>query len=150
MNQIDRVEKAESYFEEGYNCAQAVAMSFADLVQMDEKTLARCASSFGGGMGRLREVCGAVSGMFLIYGMMNGYDSPEENQEKKNQYKIIQEMAAEFVSKNGSIICRDILKKPVGPDHYQPAERTEAYYVSRPCTKCVRDATEILEKFLRK
>lgn len=149
-NQIQRREKAAAIFKEGYNCAQAVVMSFADETEMDEKTLAKLASSFGGGMGRLREVCGAVSGMFLIYGMVCGYDSAEDNEGKKEQYRQIQAMASEFEKRHGSIVCREILKKPAGRDHYKPAERTTAYYDFRPCESCVADAAEILEKFLKK
>ena len=149
-NQMQRKEKASAYFRQGYNCAQAVAMSFADEVNMDEKTLAKLASSFGGGMGRLREVCGAVSGMFLIFGMLYGYDSAKDVEGKKEQYRQIQEMAFEFEKKHGSIVCREILKKPEGHDHYEPAERTENYYATRPCESCVADAAEILENFLKK
>lgn len=149
-SQMQRREKAAAYFKEGYNCAQAVAMSFADETGMNEKTLAKLASSFGGGMGRLREVCGAVSGMFLIYGMVCGYDSPDDAEGKKEQYRKIQAMAAEFEKRRGSIVCRDILKKPAGHDHYEPAERTKEYYDSRPCERCVADAAEILEKILKK
>ena len=150
MDPVKRREKASTYFKEGYNCAQAVAMAFADETEMDEKALAKLTSSFGGGMGRLREVCGAVSGMFLIYGMVRGYDRPDDKEGKVRQYKTIQEMAAEFEKLHGSIVCREILKKPAGADDYQPAERTESYYAARPCEDCVADAAEILEKFLRK
>lgn len=147
---MQRREKASAYFRQGYNCAQAVAMAFADEVRMDEKTLAKLASSFGGGMGRLREVCGAVSGMFLVYGIMLGYDDPNDREGKTQQYRIVQEMAREFEILQGSIVCREILKKPEGPDHFKPDERTETYYAGRPCENCVADATEILENFLKK
>ena len=150
MDPGKRREKAATYFKEGYNCAQAVVMAFADETAMDEKTLAKLASSFGGGMGRLREVCGAVSGMFLIYGMARGYELPDDTKGKKEQYKVIQEMAAEFEKMHGSIVCREILKKPAGADDYQPSERTESYYAARPCEACVADAAEIMEIFLRK
>lgn len=150
MNAIKRAECAVNYFYNGYNCAQAVTLAFQDLLELDEKTLAKLASSFGGGMGRLREVCGAVSAMFLVYGMIKGYDDPSAKEEKAEQYKIIQKMAAEFEKKQGSVICRDILKKPEGHDDYIPADRTKEYYESRPCTRCVMDAAEILEIFLRK
>ena len=149
-NQMQRREKASAYFRQGYNCAQAVAMAFADEVNMDEKTLAKLASSFGGGMGRLREVCGAVSGMLLVYGMMRGYDDPNDREGKTQQYKIIQEMAGEFEGKHDSIICREILKKPKGPEYYEPEERTNKYYALRPCETCVYDAVKILKKYLIK
>ena len=150
MTPKERAEKAAVIFEEGYNCAQAVVLSFADELDMDRETLARLASSFGGGMGRLREVCGAASGMFLVYGMVRGYSEADDTEGKKEQYTAIQAMAAEFKKKHESIVCRELLKKPEGPDEYTPAERTDAYYADRPCTACVKDAARILESFLRK
>ena len=153
---MNKGDLAAALFRQGYNCAQAVVLAFANELSietnMDEKTLAKLASSFGGGMGRLREVCGAVSGMFMVIGMISGYDSPtrtvEEKAEKVAHYQRIQQMAAEFEKLHGSIVCRDILKKPAGAESFVPEERTEAYYASRPCERCVRDAAEILEKFL--
>ena len=145
-----RAEKAAAIFKEGYNCAQAVVLSYTEELELDEQLLARLASSFGGGMGRLREVCGAVSGIFIVYGMIKGYSEPGDIDGKKEQYKTIQEMATEFEKIQGSIICREILKKPMGKDHPVPAERTEAYYDTRPCEACVINAVKILEKFLRK
>lgn len=142
-------EKAVNFFYEGYNCAQAVLLSFAEELKMDEKTLAKLASSFGGGMGRLREVCGSVSAMFMIYGFLYGYDSPEDTEGKKEQYRQIQQLAAVFQEKHGSIVCREILKKPAGSEHFQPEERTAAYYDARPCAACVKDAADILENFLK-
>ena len=145
-----RSEKAVAYFKKGYNCAQSVVLAYGDLLEMEEETLAKLASSFGGGMGRLREVCGSVSGMFMAYGMLKGYSQPEDTEGKKKQYKTVQEMASAFSKCHGSIICRDILKKQAGPDDFIPDERTETYYISRPCEKCVADAAKILENFLRK
>ncbi|MBR3785803.1 MAG: C_GCAxxG_C_C family protein [Firmicutes bacterium] len=150
MKPAERAAKAAEIFEEGYNCAQSVVLAFADELEIEPKTLAKLASSFGGGMGRLREVCGAVSGMFLVYGMLQGYSEAGDTEGKKKQYKEIQAMAAAFEKKHGSIVCRELLKKPEGPDSYEPAARTDNYYASRPCTRCVADAAEILESFLRK
>jgi len=145
-----KCEKATNLFRQGYNCAQSVVLAFSNELDLDEKTLAKLASSFGGGMGRLREVCGAVSGMFLVYGMIKGYSQPEDTDGKKKQYKEIQAMAAEFEKHWGSIVCRTILKKPAGSDDYRPEARTERYYICRPCQDCVKTATEILENFLKK
>ncbi len=145
-----RGRKAADFFRQGYNCAQAVVLAFGDELKLDQQTLAKLASSFGGGMGRLREVCGAVSGMFLMYGLLEGYDNPADYEGKKEQYRAVQEMAEVFKEKHGSITCSDILKKPSGPEDYRPEERTELYYESRPCEQCVYDAAEILEIFLRK
>ena len=152
-------EKAALLFRQGYNCAQSVVLAFAEELKeeygLEEKALAKLASSFGGGMGRLREVCGAVSGMFMVYGMFYGYDSPtpEEDEamqaEKDNHYKMIQQLAEEFKQYQGTIICREILDKPEGADDYHAAKRTNSYYEERPCEKCVYHAAEILEKFLK-
>ena len=150
MKPEERAEKAAAYFKEGYNCAQSVVLSFADELEIEPKTLAKLASSFGGGMGRLREVCGAVSGMFMVYGLLCGYDSPEEDEEKSDNYQAIQAMASAFQGIHGSIVCRDILKKPAGKEHHIPEKRTASYYAARPCERCVYDAAEILESFLRK
>jgi len=152
-------EKAASAFCCGYNCAQSVVLAYAEELKkeygLDEKALAKLASSFGGGMGRLREVCGAVSGMFMVYGMLCGYDGPTPDmpeaeimaEKKTRQYQIVQEMAEEFKAIHGTILCRDILQEEA--DGYVPAERTETYYQERPCESCVRDAAKILEKFLK-
>ena len=102
---------AEANFRKGYNCAQAVFLAFQELYDMDEVTAARLSSSFGGGMGRLREVCGAVSGMFMAAGVLYVYDTPGANQEKSEHYKRIQELARAYESENGSIVCREL---PVG------------------------------------
>ena len=150
MTPVERAEKAVAIFKEGYNCAQAVVLSFAEEVDLEEKTLSKLASSFGGGMGRLREVCGAISGMFMVYGLLRGYNSPDAEDEKADNYKEIQAMAAAFEEIHGSIVCRHLLKKLDGPDDYRPEERTENYYALRPCDRCVYDAAKILENFLRK
>ena len=87
---MGRKEKAEELFTQGYNCAQAVFLTYADRMDMDEKTAAKLASSFGGGMGCLREVCGAVSGMFMVTGMLYGYDDPKAPEEKKQDITLYQ------------------------------------------------------------
>ncbi|MBQ3864952.1 MAG: C_GCAxxG_C_C family protein [Clostridia bacterium] len=140
--------RAMDLFKEGYNCAQAVALAFADYVPMEKETLAALSSSFGGGMGRLREVCGAVSGMFMICGLRKGYTGPETGPAKAEHYARIQEMAAAFREKNGTIICRELL----GLDHPQdppvPAKRNEHFYQTRPCAELVGDAAEIAALYL--
>lgn len=96
-------------FKNGYNCAQAVLLAFSDELKIDEKTLALISSSFGGGMGRMREVCGAVSGMFMVAGLKYGYSDPSAKQEKAELYALVQKLAAGFKEKNGSIICKELL-----------------------------------------
>lgn len=146
---MDRSDKAASLFREGYNCAQAVLLVFADEFSIDEKTAAMLSSSFGGGMGRLREVCGAVSSMFLIAGLAKGYDRPDDDAAKAAHYQLIQTLAGEFKSENGSIICRELLGLAEGADFFMPAKRTVSYYTDRPCEKFVADAAEIMENYLR-
>ena len=142
-------EEAKKNFLNGANCAQAVLCAFCDETGMDEETAMKIASSFGGGMGRLREVCGACSGMFMASGLIDGYSSPDATTEKKEHYARIQELAAKFKEKNGSIICRELIAE--GNDtNPVPSERTEKYYKKRPCAEYVADAAEILEDFLRK
>ncbi len=144
----ERAEKARNYFLEGYNCSQSVFLAFCDLTGFDEKTALLVSSSFGGGMGRLREVCGAVSGMFMAAGVLYGYSDPKASTEKMEHYKRIQELAADFKERNGSIVCRDILGKIAEDKSFIPSERTAEYYKTRPCAKVVEDATEILEKYI--
>ena len=143
---MNRIEKAAEFFLSGYNCAQSVTMAFADLMGMEEKEAAKIASGFGGGFGRLREVCGAVSGMVMVASCLYGYDAP--NQEKQAQcYQMIQTLAGRFEVKNGSIICRSILKNP--PSDPTPSPRTAEYYAQRPCARMVMAAAEILEEYIK-
>ena len=142
---MDRIEKAAQSFLGGYNCAQAVAIAFADLMNMDEKSAAKIASGFGGGFGRLREVCGAVSGMVMVASYLYGYDTPNQEQQAKC-YQMVQTLAGRFEAENGSIICRDILKNP--PSDPTPSPRTAEYYAQRPCVRMVMAAAQILEDYL--
>ncbi len=138
-------EKAENFFAQGYNCSQAVLLAFADECGLTETAAARITSSFGGGMGRLREVCGAVSGMFMVAGLCSGYDDPKAQSEKAEHYARIQQLAADFNAENGSIICRDLLNlQQSGASAPIPEARTEAYYRKRPCKALVGDAARIV------
>ena len=147
---MDKSEKAKELFKQGYNCTQAVVGAYAEELGIDMETAMKLASSFGGGMGRLREVCGAVSGMFMVAGIKYGYSSPEASLEKTEHYKKIQELAAEFSESNGSIICRELLGLQTGKDSHVPDERTEKYYKARPCVELVGDAVAILEEYISK
>lgn len=142
-------ERAMSLFKEGYNCAQAVFMSFSDETGIDEKTAARLASSFGGGIGRMREVCGAVSGMCMALGAIKGYDDPEDSAAKSEQYKLVQRLAGRFKEENGSIICRELLGLTEKSSSPVPAARTEEYYKKRPCVELVGQCADILEEYLK-
>lgn len=133
--------KARALFEEGYNCAQAVLLAFDDITGIDGKTAAMLSSSFGGGMGRLREVCGAVSGMFMVAGTVCGYDDPKAKAEKADHYALIQKLAADFSKENGSFICKELLGLP-GASAPVPEERTQQYYKRRPCADYVECAAK--------
>ena len=135
--------KARALFEEGYNCAQAVFLAFNDMTGFDSKVAAMLSSSFGGGMGRLREVCGAVSGMFMVTGTLCGYADPKAQTEKADHYALIQKLAADFSKENGSYICRKLLGLP-GASEPVPEERTEQYYMRRPCADYVECAATIV------
>ena len=141
-------EKAVELFHTGYNCAQSVFCAFCEDFGMDFETGLKLSSSFGGGMGRLREVCGAVSAMFMIAGLKYGYTEPNNDTVKQAHYRRIQKLAEEFVEKHKTIICREILGLPKGKDSPVPSKRTEEYYASRPCEKCIADAARINEKFI--
>jgi len=138
--------KAAELFLQGYNCAQAVAVAFCDVTGLEEKQAAKLASAFGGGMGRLREVCGAVSGMFLVLGQLYGYDNTDEDETKKQLYQQVQALAAQFREQTGSIICRELLENP--PSDPNPTPRTAEFYKKRPCTRMVILAAELMDKFM--
>ena len=145
---MTRREAAMANFKKGYNCSQSIVLAFADLLPADEKMLMKMASSFGGGMGRLREVCGSVSGMFMVAGLLYGYDGPETGQVKAEHYAGIQELAHRFEAKHGTIVCREMLGLSVRHDVPTPEARTEAYYKKRPCAEIIGDAAEILEQYI--
>ncbi len=141
-------EKAKQYFEEGYNCAQAVFLAFSDVTGLDEKTSLMLSSSFGGGMGRLREVCGAVSGAFIAAGVLFGYTSPDDDNTKKEHYALVQEIAKRFKERNNTIICRELLQKTANDTLPNPTPRTEEFYKTRPCVRFVMDASEIFDEII--
>lgn len=140
---------AKAYFLEGYNCAQSVLLAYHKELGLEKETAARLASSFGGGMGRLREVCGAVSGMFLAAGLLYGYSDPKDTAGKKAQYERVQKLAHEFAERNGSIVCRELLGLGQHADPPAPSARTQEYYKKRPCADLVADAAEILEQMMQ-
>ena len=109
----------------------------------------KMSSSFGGGMGRLREVCGAVSGMFMVAGLLYGYDDPKGQLEKTEHYERIQKLAQEFKSENGSIVCRELLGLSESKSEPKPEERTKEYYRKRPCPEMVKMAADIMEEYIK-
>ena len=143
---MDHVLTAGDLFLEGFNCAQALAVAFCDVTGMDKKEAAKLAAPFGGGMGRMREVCGAVSGMYMVLGTLYGYDNSDDNARKKQLYQDVQMLAEQFRQENGSIICREILKNPASDPN--PSPRTEAYYQKRPCARMVMSAARLMDAFI--
>jgi len=144
---MDHSYQAAELFLNGSNCAQAVVVAFRDVTGLDEAFSARLASSFGGGMGRLREVCGAVSGMLMVAGLLYGYTDPGEGDiNKKNHYQLVQELAGKFREEVGSIICREILDNP--PSDPNPTPRTAEFYKTRPCARMVMVAARILDEYI--
>ena len=141
-------QKATEYFKQGYNCAQSVFCTFSEEFGIDFETSLKLSSSFGGGMGRLREVCGAVSAMFMVVGLKHGYTEPNNDEVKENHYKRVQKLAQEFEKINGSIICRELLNLDIKHDIPTPEKRSEQYYKNRPCAKLVESACEILYNYI--
>lgn len=142
---MTRGEQAEQNFRAGYNCAQAVVLAFSDDMNADKETLLMAAHPFGGGMGRLRLTCGAVSGAVMCLGIF----FPEKS--KSELYALVQEFCRRFEEKNGSVICGTLLTGAgIGADKSPNAEaRTEEYYKKRPCPLLIKDAAELLEAMLK-
>jgi C_GCAxxG_C_C family probable redox protein len=130
--------------EEGFSCSQAVLAVFNDLTGLDMESSVKLASSFGGGMARLGEVCGAVSGMFMAVGMICGPSNPSDQKAKTKHYKCIQSLAAEFKEQNGSIICRELLRLPNKLEETTQDSKQKACYIRRPCSELVKDAVGML------
>ena len=140
----ERAARAKEYFNKGYNCAQSVALAYADITLLDETMVAKITASFGGGMGRLREVCGAVSGMTMVAGFLYPNFDPTDSQSKKDNYAAVQELAEKFRAENGSIVCRELLGLTQKKDEPIPSPRTEEYYHRRPCAEYVAIAARIV------
>ncbi len=145
MNKHEQL--AYKYFTDGYNCAQSVFAAFHEEMGLDEKTAFRLSSAFGGGMGRMREVCGAVSGMFMVLGMLYGYDDAKNDEAKKLLYTRVQAMALDFKNEYGTIICRDLLGVD-GAQKPTPTPRNPEFYEERPCLAFVGSAARIMSEFI--
>lgn len=144
---MSRGQKAEEFFKSGYNCAQAVVMAFADVIGGDTQAYLRLSSSFGGGIGRLREVCGAFSGSCMVAGLLRGYDN-ENGVDKGSHYALIQRIALKNKLQNGSIICKELLGATVNLSSADPSVRTAEYVKKRPCAELCRIAADILAEEL--
>ena len=144
-----RGQRAKELFLEGYNCAQATVLAYEDFFEESPEVLAHMVSAFGGGMGRLREVCGSVSGMFFVLSKVYGYADPKDGDGKMDLYARVQELAARFRERNGSIVCRELLELSEKISVPVPEARTPEYYKKRPCPDIIADAADVLEEYLR-
>ena len=144
---MDHAGKAQNLFREGYNCAQAVAGAFSEELGMDPALAMRLVAGFGGGMGRLREVCGAVSGVVFVLSMKYGYSGPKDQQAKTELYRKVQAAGEAGAAENGSMICRELLQGQGGRGG-DPSPRGESYYKKRPCVELVGCAAQIAERML--
>jgi len=141
---------AKQNFMNGYNCSQAVLLAFCEDFGLEKETALKISEPFGGGMGRMREVCGTVTGMFMVIGLAMGNDNSKDNTTKKNVYKSVQELATKFKEDNGSIICRELLGfQKNNKESYVPSKRTNEYYKKRPCPELCKYAADILEDYLK-
>ena len=139
-----RVDKAVALFKQGFNCSQSVFAACADLYGINDEALAlRLSASFGGGIGRMRQTCGAACGVFLLTGLHNGSAIPHDADGKKQNYALVQDLAAQFKAENGSLICAELLGIAPKLQDPQPEARTEAYYQKRPCVEMVATAVRI-------
>lgn len=145
---MSRPENAKELFESGCNCCQAVFCAFLDETNLSKEDAMCLSAGFGGGFGRLREVCGAVSGMTMVLSNKFASADPNNKEEKAALYALIQKAAGDFKAENGSIICRELLDIEEKNSNPVPEERTKEYYKKRPCSELVKCAAEIAEKYL--
>lgn len=149
-----RVEKAVELFKEGYNCSQSVVAAYADLYGFTQEQALKMSASFGAGIGRMRETCGAACGMFLLAGLDTGCTDPKDNAGKGANYAVVQDLAAKFKEINGSVVCAELMglreKKETGiGSPTKPEERTAEYYKKRPCAEMVRTAAQLFGEYLK-
>lgn len=147
----NRVQKAVELFKNGYNCSQSVAAAFADLYGFTEEQTLRMSASFGGGIGRMRETCGAACGLFILAGLETGAVDGKDKEAKAQNYALVQELAAIFKERNGALLCKELLElRKNTPISSTPEARTEQYYAKRPCLKIVEEAAQIWSEYLQK
>ena len=143
-------ERAVELFKEGYNCSQSVFVAFCHRFGLDEETAKKISAGLGGGLGRMREVCGAVSGAAMVIGSICAGVDGKDSESKQKNYELVREFADRFKEKNGSIICRELLGLDIKMEKSaEPEKRTAEYYKKRPCVELVADAAEILEQLIK-
>lgn len=146
----ERIEKATALFKEGYNCSQSVVAAFADLYGFTPEQALKMSASFGGGIGRMRQTCGAACGLFMLAGLESGCTEGKDREGKEANYKLVQQFAEEFRKRNGSLICAELLGlAKSAPTPTTPEARTAEYYKKRPCVKMVEEAARIFAEFLK-
>lgn len=143
-----RVEDAVRTFESGYNCAQSVFATYADIFGIDKETALKLSSPMGAGVGRMREICGTVCGMAMLAGLKEGNTDPENDEGKERIYSLVREMSDKFRDENGTIICRELLGKTRREQSARPEKRTREYYTGRPCSRLVASASRLIEEML--
>lgn len=143
-----RRERAVEAFYGGCNCAQAVFSTYADLFGIDWQTAMNLTNSMGGGISRLREVCGTVSAIALLTGLKEGAVDPGDLKAREKVYQKTRDLLARFEEENGSLLCRELLGKLGRDMSARPSERTAEYYKKRPCAKFVASAAKIIEEEL--
>lgn len=145
-----RVQRAVALFMSGYGCCQSVVAAFADCFDLTQEQAVRIAAGFGGGVGRMRMMCGAVSGMVVLAGLSDGQTAPDDREGKAHCYKVVQDLLAQSKEENGSLICAELLglKGEVPLGNFVPDERNADYYRRRPCAAKVESAARIFAKYL--
>ena len=144
-----RIEKATALFKEGYNCSQSVVAAFADLYGFTHEQALKMSASFGGGIGRMRQTCGAACGLFMLAGLESGCTEGKDREGKEANYKLVQQFAEEFRKRNGSLICAELLGLAKNaPTPTTPEARTAEYYKKRPCVEYVGCAARIVGEYL--
>lgn len=150
-NYENRIQRAVELFKSGYNCSQSVVAAFADLYGFTEEQALRMSASFGGGIGRMRQTCGAACGMFLLAGLDTGAVDAEDRVGKSHNYEVVQQLAEKFKAENGSLICAELLGLSTTAAHRdtQAEPRTDLYYKKRPCVEMVETAARIFANYLK-
>lgn len=145
-----QIDKAVELFKSGYNCSQSVVASFAESYGWTEEQALRMSASFGGGIGRMRQTCGAACGLFILAGLETGSVDPKDREGKSANYALVQELATEFTKRNGSLSCEELLGLKKSDNSVIPEERTAHYYAKRPCVRIVEEAARIWVEYLEK
>lgn len=146
---MDKVQKAKELFKSGYNCSQSVVGAFAEDFGFDFETAVKIAEGMGGGMGRMRLTCGAVSGMAMVAGMKYSQAKAGDIKTRTKIYEKVREMSKDFSDMHGSIICAELLGGSMPSDKgAKPEARTAEYYKKRPCVECIGDCAAIVQKRL--